>query len=98
MIQVAIEIARPLFESKRQMLHIESPPAPIHVDADITRLAQVFSNLLNNASRYSPPETRISIAWERNSAGFVTVSVADEGQGISADQLTRIFEVFVQDK
>jgi two-component system CheB/CheR fusion protein len=95
-IQVAVETTRPLFESKRQQLRIKSPTAPIHVDADMTRLAQVFSNLLNNASKYSPPGTRVSITWERASTGFIVASVTDEGPGIPAEQLTRIFEMFVQ--
>jgi signal transduction histidine kinase len=64
----------------------------------MTRLAQVFSNLLNNASKYSPPGTRVSITCERASTGFIVASVTDEGPGIPADpsSIDRIFETSAQ--
>src|SRR5262249_52750525 len=65
------------------------------LDADITRLAQVFANLLNNAAKYSEPGSRILLTAERQGSDAV-VSVRDTGIGIPKEMLPRIFEMFTQ--
>jgi len=91
----AVESSRPLIEEMGHKLTVTLPKQPIVVDADHTRLAQVFSNLLNNAAKYSDRGGHISLAVERQGSDVV-VSVKDTGIGIAADQLPRIFEMFTQ--
>jgi signal transduction histidine kinase len=94
-IAAAVETSRPLIDAARHELKIDLPPEPLWVEADPVRLAQVFSNLLNNAVRYTDPGGRIGIAARRD-AGAVAVSVSDTGIGIAADALPRVFDMFVQ--
>ncbi len=94
-VQVAVETSRPLVDTRHQNLRIQRAAEPFHVDADITRLAQVFSNLLNNSAKYSPPGADISIATQRE-GDHVIISVTDTGIGIAPDMLERVFEMFVQ--
>jgi CheY-like chemotaxis protein len=79
----------------RHDLRVELPDEPIEVDADLGRLAQVFSNLLNNAAKYTESGGRITISAAREGRESV-VRVRDSGIGISAEQLPRIFEMFMQ--
>ena len=91
----AIETARPIIDAKQHTLVLDLPEQPLQLDADATRLAQVFSNLLINAAKYTDPGGRIQLrAWqeERN----VVVSVSDNGIGIAADMLPRVFNMFFQ--
>jgi signal transduction histidine kinase/ActR/RegA family two-component response regulator len=76
-------------------LDVELPPEPITVDADATRLAQVFINLLTNASKYTPRGGRIVVAAQRQGAEAV-VSVRDTGIGIPRESLATIFDMFSQ--
>jgi PAS domain S-box-containing protein len=91
----AIEMASPLLEKRMQPLEIDVPRAGLAVDADPTRLAQVFQNLLTNAAKYSEPRTPIALR-ARGDAARVIVEVRDRGIGIAADVLPRLFELFVQ--
>lgn len=91
----AVETARPLIDEAGHELTISLPAAPVHLDADLTRLAQVFSNLLTNSAKYTPPPGRIGIAAER-AGGEVVVSVRDTGIGIPASSLPNIFDMFSQ--
>jgi CheY-like chemotaxis protein len=95
MIQIAIEANRPLLESKQQHVRVECPPQPLYVEADMTRLVQVFSNLLNNSAKYSDSQTSISIRAVREGA-CAAVTVTDTGIGIEPDMLTRVFDLFEQ--
>ena len=91
----AVETSRPLIEQARHTLAVALPPGPVYLDADLVRLAQVFSNLLNNAAKYTEPGGRIWLTAEV--AGHeVAVRVRDTGLGIPADALPRIFEMFSQ--
>jgi CheY-like chemotaxis protein len=92
---MAVETSRPIIDDFAHKLTVSLPPEPIHLDADLTRLAQVFSNLLNNASRYMEPHGHIWLTAERQ-GNEVVVSVRDIGIGIAAEQLPRIFEIFSQ--
>jgi signal transduction histidine kinase len=94
-IRNAIETARPFIDSQRHTLDVRLPPEPIELDADATRLAQVFSNLLNNAAKYTPPGGRIELEAEREH-GQAVVRVRDSGIGIDPEVLPRIFDMFVQ--
>jgi PAS domain S-box-containing protein len=96
-IEAAVETARPMIDAKRHGLAIELPPGGVRIAADPLRLAQVFSNLLTNASKYTDPEglIRLRAACDADS---VTISVADNGIGIPADALERIFQMFSQVK
>jgi PAS domain S-box-containing protein len=91
----AVETSRPLIEQTGQEFTITLAPEPIVVDADVTRLAQVFSNLLNNAAKYTPRDGRISLAVERQGSDAV-VCVRDTGAGIPPEMLPEVFEMFAQ--
>jgi CheY-like chemotaxis protein len=71
------------------------PPEPIYLDADVIRLAQVFSNLLNNAAKYTGPGGRVAVTAERD-ADAVVVAVEDSGIGIPPEMLAHVFEPFTQ--
>jgi PAS domain S-box-containing protein len=91
----AVETSRPLIEQMGHDLKVTMPQTPIVVDADLTRLAQVFLNLLNNSAKYTERGGRIWLTAERQ-GNDVVVSVKDNGIGIAADQLPRLFEMFSQ--
>ena len=91
----AAEASHPLMEAGRHNLTITLPPEPIMLEADATRLAQVFANLLNNAARYSETGSTIDVTAERRGSQAV-VQVRDNGIGISGEMLPRIFEPFLQ--
>ena len=93
--RVAVETSRPIIDASGHELALELPVEPIFLDADLVRLAQVFSNLLNNAAKYTSPGGRILVAAERD-ARLVRVAVQDSGIGIPAAMLTRVFEAFTQ--
>jgi len=93
-VKIAAETSQPLLDSKHHALRIQAAQGAF-VQADMTRLAQVFANLLNNSAKYSPPgsEIAINIASE---GGEAVVTVSDNGAGIPASKLPRIFDMFVQ--
>jgi CheY-like chemotaxis protein len=94
-ISSAVETARPVIEEAGHEFTIRLPPEPVYLDADLTRLAQVFSNLLNNSAKYTERGGRIWLSAERE-GGEVTVYVRDTGLGIPAHELPRIFDMFSQ--
>lgn len=94
-IQQAVEVARPLIDAAEHHLSVELPDEPIHLNADRTRLAQVFGNLLNNSSKYTQPEGTISLSAKRE-GDEVVVTVKDNGAGIPPDKLDSIFDMFMQ--
>jgi len=94
-VQSAVETSRPLIDEMRHELTVILPDEPILVDADPTRLSQVFMNLFNNAAKYSERGGHIWL-HARTDGGEVVVTVKDEGVGIAADQLPLIFEMFTQ--
>ena len=88
-----IEAARSLIDGRNHHLSVDAPSEPIYVNADASRLAQVFSNLLTNAARYTPPGGRITTGVERQD-GMAAVAVRDTGFGIPAEMHERVFELF----
>jgi PAS domain S-box-containing protein len=94
-LQAALETSRPLIEAARHDLVLNMPRTPVHVLGDLTRLAQIFSNLLNNAAKYTLPGGRITLtASEVN--GSAVVQIRDTGVGITAEALPGVFEMFTQ--
>jgi CheY-like chemotaxis protein/two-component sensor histidine kinase len=91
----AVETSRPQIEKMGHKLTINLPAQPIFMDADLTRLAQVFLNLLNNAAKYSDRGGDIRLTAHQQGRDVV-VSVVDNGIGIAVDQLQRIFDMFIQ--
>jgi signal transduction histidine kinase/ActR/RegA family two-component response regulator len=91
----AIETASPMLERRMQRLAVDVPRNGVLVDADPTRLAQVFHNLLLNAAKYSEPRSQITVRAQAGD-GRIVVEVVDQGIGISPDLLPRLFDLFVQ--
>jgi len=94
-VRQSVETSRPLIDASGHDLTITMPPGAIYVDADVTRLAQVFSNLLNNAAKYTERGGRIRFSVKRQ-GGQVVMSVKDNGMGIPAHMLPKVFEMFTQ--
>jgi len=94
-IHSAVETSRPLIEASGHELTLQLAPEPIWLEADLTRLAQVLSNLLNNSARYTKPNGRILLTSERRE-GEALVRVCDNGLGIPEDMLPLVFEMFTQ--
>lgn len=94
-LRAAVEISQPLIEQFGHGLVTEFPDQPVWFQADLTRLAQIFSNLLNNAAKYSEPGKEIRFSADV-ADGFVTVRVRDQGIGMAPDTMARIFDMFAQ--
>jgi diguanylate cyclase len=94
-LQHAMQVVRPLVDERQQSLLIDLPSGPLIVAGDAIRLAQVFNNLLENASKYTPAGGEIQLRVVRH-AQAIDVHVADNGIGMSAAALPRVFELFVQ--
>lgn len=91
----AVETSHPLIHAAGHELTLAVPPEPIFVDADETRLSQVFSNLLNNAAKFTDRGGKIRLE-ARVEGDQAVVSVRDNGMGIPAPMLSRIFDMFTQ--
>jgi PAS domain S-box-containing protein len=91
----AIETARPLIEAAGHEFTVSLPPQPVYLDADLTRLAQVFGNLLTNSAKYTERGGRIRLAAER-CGSEVVVTVTDNGMGIPPEALPAVFDMFSQ--
>jgi len=94
-IEQALESTRPLLDGKGQRLSCVVPDTPLWLNGDAMRLVQVFSNLLTNASKYSPPLAAIGIEASADDTA-VMITVRDEGIGLSAESMATIFDLFVQ--
>lgn len=91
----AVETAAPTFEASGVDLQVSLPTQPVPLQADLTRLAQVFSNLLSNSAKYTKRGGRVWMKAKRD-GGDVVVSVMDTGIGIPRDALPTIFDMFSQ--
>jgi diguanylate cyclase (GGDEF)-like protein len=92
----AVDACRHAVDSKRQHLRVELAPGPSFVHGDPQRLTQVFTNLVNNASRRAPPNGDIALTMGADGGEWVT-SVAHEGVGIAPEALPHIFDLFTLD-
>ena len=90
----ATEMASPLLEQREQHLFV-SAPTGLLMNADPLRIAQVISNLLANAAKYTPPHGHIWLSASLE-GGYVVIRVRDDGDGIGPELLPHVFELFVQ--
>jgi PAS domain S-box-containing protein len=91
----ALSVVRPLVRDREQDLRVQLPGDAIWIYADPDRLQQVFSNLLTNATKFTPSRGRISLTVEADD-GAIVVRVADTGRGIPPEMLPRVFDLFTQ--
>jgi PAS domain S-box-containing protein len=91
----AIETARPILDAKHHTLSVDLPKHAVRLEADLVRLAQVFSNLLINAAKYTDPGGQVQLRAAQEGSEVV-VAIRDNGIGISADMMPRLFTMFSQ--
>lgn len=91
----AIELSRPLIDTKRHLLHLSLPEQPVMVSGDLTRLTQVMVNLLNNAAKYTPQGGRIDLTVSAENDSVV-IRVRDTGSGMPRELVPRVFDLFTQ--
>jgi PAS domain S-box-containing protein len=91
----ALEASRPLIDAAHHGLTTDWPADAVWLDADPTRLTQIFSNLLTNSAKYMHPGGQISFSARQQGASIV-VAVKDSGMGIPADMLGQVFDMFTQ--
>ncbi len=94
-VEAAVETARPLLDTKRHELRIQLPAAPVRFEADPLRMAQVLSNLLTNAAKYTDTGGEI-VLWAKVEKEILVIGVRDNGIGLSAETLPTVFEMFSQ--
>ena len=95
LVERSVESSMPKLDARKQRLAVDLPDEPVELEGDSVRLAQVLSNLINNASKFSPSGARIQLnaSFEQ---GRVEIRVKDEGTGIDPAFLPRIFDLFAQ--
>jgi len=91
----AIETTRSVINARGHRLSVVMPEEPIRIHGDLTRLVQVFSNLLNNAAKYTPRGGQIHVTAKAVD-GYMELRVRDDGVGIAPDLLPRVFDLFSQ--
>ncbi len=91
----AIEMASPLLEQRSQQLVVTAPKNGLLIDADPVRMAQVVSNLLTNAAKYTPPGRHVWLSADLQGKEAI-IRVRDDGDGIGPDLLPHVFDLFVQ--
>jgi len=100
LLELAAEVVQHAMDARGQKLKLVLPREPIYIDADATRIEQIFGNLLHNASKFTPPGGHIEVLTERASDApgprEIIVRVKDDGIGIDPDMLPRVFDLFVQ--
>jgi signal transduction histidine kinase len=92
---LAVEASRPLIKDCQHQLTVELPPEPILVEVDPARMAQVLSNLLNNAAKYTDAGGEIALTAEADGRE-VAIRVRDNGTGIPPELLPHVFDMFTQ--
>ncbi len=91
----AIEASQPLIEQQQHRLTLDVRQSGLKIDVDPARIAQVISNLLSNAARYTPKGGNIRVS-ARAEDGKAVLDVVDDGRGMAAEELERVFDLFVQ--
>ena len=94
-VALAVDITRAQFELRGQVLEVRMPEEAIGICCDTARTAQAIANLLHNASKFSPEHARVELSVGREE-GAMTLRVRDNGAGMPADLVPRVFDVFVQ--
>jgi signal transduction histidine kinase len=97
----AVETSRPMIEARRHRLAVSTPSTPVRVQGDFVRLAQVVSNLLNNAAKYTEEDGEIALTIEAaasptHGTAEAVVKVRDNGRGIEPAALAHLFDLFYQ--
>jgi len=91
----AMETSRPLIQAHGHSISLSLPSEPVWIEGDLIRIAQVVSNLLNNAAKYSEPNRQVWLTATTEN-GQAVIRVRDAGVGISPEVLPRIFDLFAQ--
>lgn len=91
----ALDVSRPFIEARGHRLDVSIPSAPIRMRGDFTRLAQVLSNLLNNAAKYTEPGGTVAVSAGLREGELIVV-VRDSGRGIDPNHLRQVFDLFYQ--
>jgi signal transduction histidine kinase len=94
-VAASVESARPLFEGLGHSLRVDQPDGELPVEADAVRLEQVVTNLLNNAAKYTEPGGHVRVRLARD-GDAAELTVTDDGVGITAEFLPRVFDLFSQ--
>lgn len=94
-LQSAVEASQPLVDAGQHRLSVDLPPDELWINGDMIRVTQIVTNLLNNAAKYTPAGGAIMLTV-RESDGHAVITVADNGMGIPADMLPRVFDLFTQ--
>jgi PAS domain S-box-containing protein len=95
LVRNAVESMRPLFAASEQTLDVRLVAQPTPITADATRIVQVVTNLLSNATKYTPRAGRVTVTLEHDD-GFATLQVTDDGIGMEPNLLPVVFEPFMQ--
>lgn len=96
LVQLALETSLPLLNGSGHRFSVDLPSEPVLLNVDSTRIAQVLSNLLNNAARYTPAGGDIRLVASLTANDQVRIDIADTGVGIPSDMLESIFDLFTQ--
>jgi signal transduction histidine kinase len=94
-VELAVEATRPHFTESGHELRLAVPEQPIPLEADVTRLSQVLVNLLTNAAKYTEPGGHVDVTV-RVTEGSARIAVRDDGIGLAAEHLERVFDMFSQ--
>jgi two-component system CheB/CheR fusion protein len=90
-----VEAARPTVVARGHRMTLECPAGAVHAVADLTRIAQVVANLVDNAAKYTPEHGRIAVRLA-HAGGEAAITVEDNGAGIAPNMLASVFEIFTQ--
>jgi PAS domain S-box-containing protein len=96
-VERAVELVRPLLDERRHSLTLDLPAEPVRLSGDPARLVQIVANLLTNAAKYTDAGGNIGVSARRDGPDLV-LCVRDDGMGMTAELLERVFEPFVQAK
>jgi signal transduction histidine kinase/CheY-like chemotaxis protein len=93
----ALETVQPMVDLSASTLHVDLPAQPVWVYADTMRIAQCIANLLHNAFKFTPGAGQVRLHVTSGPGHTVVITVTDNGRGISAEMLPRLFEMFTQE-